>query len=327
MCLRGGATEVEVAYQFLESPDDVVSTSFTLDDAERLEAELSAARSPASEPATSVRRRASSRAPTVPRSTSCAPGRAFRSRPRDSLAACASRRSATSTGTCRRSKRCSRTSSARASTRSSSRATASAGRGLPRSSTCSTPSSARIVRGNADRAEEVARFSGELASWNAARLGASRLEPVLAWPLTLELRIEGLGAVLVCHSTPTVGHADLHADHAGRRAPGGARPGRQRTSFSAGTRTCSTTARSRADFGSSIREASACRTRACAARTGPLLGPGRRVPANRVRRRGLRRGRYEVMGAPIDEQQLGVPSRSARRRPTSTEHFESLRAA
>ena len=43
VCLRGGASEVEVAYQFLESPNDVVSTSFTLDDVARLEAELSAA--------------------------------------------------------------------------------------------------------------------------------------------------------------------------------------------------------------------------------------------------------------------------------------------
>ena len=61
---------------------------------------------------------------------------------------------------------------------------------------------ARVVRGNADRAEEVARFSGELASWNAERLGAGRLSAVLAWPLTLALRVEGLGDVLVCHSTP-----------------------------------------------------------------------------------------------------------------------------
>ena len=43
VCLRGGATDVEVAYQFLEAPDAVVSTSFTLVDAERLETELSAA--------------------------------------------------------------------------------------------------------------------------------------------------------------------------------------------------------------------------------------------------------------------------------------------
>jgi ATP-dependent exoDNAse (exonuclease V) beta subunit len=43
VCLRSGATDVEVAYQFLESPDAVVSTSFTLADVERLEGELSAA--------------------------------------------------------------------------------------------------------------------------------------------------------------------------------------------------------------------------------------------------------------------------------------------
>ena len=43
VCLRGGASEVEVAYQFLERPDDVVSTKFTRDDVPALEAELSAA--------------------------------------------------------------------------------------------------------------------------------------------------------------------------------------------------------------------------------------------------------------------------------------------
>jgi ATP-dependent helicase/nuclease subunit A len=43
VCLRSGASEVEVAYQFLESPDDVVSSSFTVGDVGRLEAELSEA--------------------------------------------------------------------------------------------------------------------------------------------------------------------------------------------------------------------------------------------------------------------------------------------
>ena len=43
VCLRAGADEVEVAYQFLERPDDVVSTSFSRDDVAALEAELSAA--------------------------------------------------------------------------------------------------------------------------------------------------------------------------------------------------------------------------------------------------------------------------------------------
>jgi ATP-dependent exoDNAse (exonuclease V) beta subunit len=42
-CLRDGAEEVEVVYQFLERPDDVVSAVFTTDDAEALESALSAA--------------------------------------------------------------------------------------------------------------------------------------------------------------------------------------------------------------------------------------------------------------------------------------------
>jgi ATP-dependent helicase/nuclease subunit A len=42
-CLRDGAEEVEVAYQFLERPDDVVSATFTGGDAPELEARLSAA--------------------------------------------------------------------------------------------------------------------------------------------------------------------------------------------------------------------------------------------------------------------------------------------
>jgi putative phosphoesterase len=61
---------------------------------------------------------------------------------------------------------------------------------------------ARIVRGNADRAEEVMAHSSDLAVWNADRLGASRLATVTEWPLTLELLVEGLGNVLFCHSTP-----------------------------------------------------------------------------------------------------------------------------
>jgi hypothetical protein len=42
-CLRAGADEVEVVYQFLEQPDDVVSTLFTRSETAELEAELSAA--------------------------------------------------------------------------------------------------------------------------------------------------------------------------------------------------------------------------------------------------------------------------------------------
>jgi ATP-dependent helicase/nuclease subunit A len=42
-CLRAGADEVEVAYQFLERPDEVVSTTYTREQAGELEAELSGA--------------------------------------------------------------------------------------------------------------------------------------------------------------------------------------------------------------------------------------------------------------------------------------------
>jgi putative phosphoesterase len=61
---------------------------------------------------------------------------------------------------------------------------------------------ARIVRGNADRLEEVLAFSSDLGAWNADRLGPRRLATVASWPLTLEFAVDGLGDVLVCHSTP-----------------------------------------------------------------------------------------------------------------------------
>jgi predicted phosphodiesterase len=63
---------------------------------------------------------------------------------------------------------------------------------------------ARCVRGNADR--EVADRSdryGPLARWSAERLGERRLALVRGWPLTVELSIEDLGEVLVCHATPS----------------------------------------------------------------------------------------------------------------------------
>jgi RecB family exonuclease len=41
-CMRAGATEVEVVYQFLEAPEDVVSRAFTQDDVADLERELGA---------------------------------------------------------------------------------------------------------------------------------------------------------------------------------------------------------------------------------------------------------------------------------------------
>jgi ATP-dependent helicase/nuclease subunit A len=42
-CLRAGATEVEVVYQFLERPSDVVTQSYSTEDLSALEAELSEA--------------------------------------------------------------------------------------------------------------------------------------------------------------------------------------------------------------------------------------------------------------------------------------------
>lgn len=62
---------------------------------------------------------------------------------------------------------------------------------------------ARCVRGNADR-EVIERSDryGPLARWSADRLGERRLEAAREWPLALDLTIPGLGAVLVCHSTP-----------------------------------------------------------------------------------------------------------------------------
>jgi putative phosphoesterase len=64
-----------------------------------------------------------------------------------------------------------------------------------------TETGAQIVRGNADRLV-LERDDGHLGLWSAEHLGPQRLAVVAAWPLTLELEIDGLGKVLVCHSTP-----------------------------------------------------------------------------------------------------------------------------
>ncbi len=63
---------------------------------------------------------------------------------------------------------------------------------------------ARHVRGNADR-EVIERSDryGPLAGWSADRLGEERrLVAACSWFLTHELVVDGLGSVLVCHSTP-----------------------------------------------------------------------------------------------------------------------------
>jgi putative phosphoesterase len=62
---------------------------------------------------------------------------------------------------------------------------------------------ARFVMGNADRLvlDRSDRY-GPLAPWCADLLGGDRLAAAEQWPLTLELDVDGLGRVLVCHSTP-----------------------------------------------------------------------------------------------------------------------------
>ncbi len=170
--------DVEVAYQFLERPDDVVSTTFTVADVPALEAELSAAI------ATHPRGRVSPDPERV--RVLGLPGarprlrRAAARAARGNVASCASRRSATSTATCRRSRRCSPRSTGRESTRSSSPATRLHG-----------PWPAEVVdllvereralscAGNADREvlERSERY-GQLAPWSADRLGERRLAVV-----------------------------------------------------------------------------------------------------------------------------------------------------
>jgi putative phosphoesterase len=59
---------------------------------------------------------------------------------------------------------------------------------------------ALVVRGNVDRLA-LEGGEGDIGEWSVARLGR-RQDVVAAWPLTVEVEIDGLGRVLVCHSTP-----------------------------------------------------------------------------------------------------------------------------
>jgi putative phosphoesterase len=61
----------------------------------------------------------------------------------------------------------------------------------------------RFVRGNVETT--VLEGNDEYGrDWNAERerLGEARLAAIAQWPRSLELEIEGLGKVLICHSTP-----------------------------------------------------------------------------------------------------------------------------
>jgi putative phosphoesterase len=57
------------------------------------------------------------------------------------------------------------------------------------------------ARGNVDRLA-LEGGEGAIGAWSSSRLGRRRRD-VAAWPLTVEVLVEGLGRVLVCHSTPT----------------------------------------------------------------------------------------------------------------------------
>ena len=288
-CLRDGAEEVEVAYQFLERPEDVVSATFTQRaTSERLEAELSAA---------IARIRAGDFRPT-PSEFACAGCPALDlvcagprlGRRAGSLAPCASPRSTTSTGTCPRSRRCSPTSSAKASTdrrRRRQRLAGHAGRGLRSARGCRRASScAATPTGRRSR-----RDGGQLGVWSAR---AARCEPARSRRgLAADARARDRGARRRARLPRDAASADepiftrITPDDERRRA---ARRRSTPTSSSAGTRTSSTTGGSRAGCASSIPAASACRTRA----PGRVLGaarPGCRVPPDRVRRRGGRRRR------------------------------------
>jgi putative phosphoesterase len=64
-----------------------------------------------------------------------------------------------------------------------------------------TEAGAALVRGNVDRLA-LEGGEGAIGDWSAERLGTRRAA-VASWPLTLEVDVDGLGAVLVCHATPT----------------------------------------------------------------------------------------------------------------------------
>ena len=75
-CLRTGDEEVEVAYVFLERPEEVVSTTFTAADCSGARGRALGRDRSGSTRGSSSRRRASSPARAARRSTSCAQGRA-----------------------------------------------------------------------------------------------------------------------------------------------------------------------------------------------------------------------------------------------------------
>jgi len=71
---------------------------------------------------------------------------------------------------------------------------------------------AECIIGNGDRETAIAargpvssvipEFFRDAMRWNAAQLTPRDLEVIDAWPLTIRMTIDGIGAVLLCHATP-----------------------------------------------------------------------------------------------------------------------------
>ncbi len=203
-CLRDGAHEVEVAYQFLERPDDVVSATFSADDLPELEAELSEAIS---------RIRAGVFVPT-PSEFACADCPAL-----DLV--CAGPGSARGTGRRGRAMRVAALNDVHGNLPALDAVLGEVAQAGVDTVVCggdvvggSFPvevldrllilPDVRFVRGNVDRLvlEGVAEHGQD---WSAERLrlGDDRLATIAGWPLTVELEIDGVGSTLFCHATPT----------------------------------------------------------------------------------------------------------------------------
>ena len=218
-CLRDGAQEVEVAYQFLERPDDVVSATFSAADLPELEAELSDAIS---------RIRADVFVPT-PSEFACADCPAL-----DLV--CAGPRLRTWEGFYGRAMRVAALNDIHGNLPALEAVLAEVDQADVDAVVCGGdvvggpfPVDAldrllglpdvRFVRGNVDRL--VVEGDDEYGQdWSAerVRLGDAHLATVAGWPLTVELEIHGVGATLFCHAIPRAGAPILPEVHPTRRS-------------------------------------------------------------------------------------------------------------
>ena len=214
-CLRAGAEEAEIVYQFLERPSDLVSATFSTADVPALEAELSAGDRAHPQRETSARRRASSPVRAARRSTSSARGPVCSST--GSFRRCGSPSSPMSTETFRLSTPCWRRWGEGVD------AIVCAGDlvGGPFSvevfDRLASMPQVRFVRGNADRQvlEGTDEYGIELGSRAPApRRRAARPDLDLAADLRARRRWARADAFLSCD--PERRRADLHAHHARR---------------------------------------------------------------------------------------------------------------